>query len=248
MLAWRQGYGGNGRMAPVPLQFCPTPRELDDLELLVTGALAPLRGFDEPGSPVTLTRPDGADGEVELVDPEGLPLATVSADGVVTALTHTQFGPFRRLYLTPEQTRSAYAGSTFVPVTGPLTTGQLSGLASHRRVVLLTLVGTGTPEDMSSVGLIRATLAAAGHLSDAHVVAVALASRDDAEADHRLGVQVVGNYAGPTRSWRWPTTTASSPTTSRPSSTSSAPTRSTRAWCCSSPACPAAASPPWPRP
>ncbi|CUR55431.1 putative adenylylsulfate kinase [metagenome] len=184
-------------MTPVTLQFCPTPRELDDLELLVTGALAPLTGFDEPGSPVTLTRPAGADGELELVDPEGLPLATVAADGSVTALTHTQFGPFRRLYLTPAQTRAAYAGATFVPVTGPLTTAQLEQLAEVDRVVLLTLVGTGTPEDMSKVGLIRATLAAAARLPDAEVVAVALASRDDAEADHGLGVQVVGNYAGP---------------------------------------------------
>ncbi|MCW2766150.1 MAG: adenylylsulfate kinase, partial [Nocardioides sp.] len=41
---------------PVP-QHCPTQRELDDLELLAVGALAPLRGFNEPGSPVTLTLP-----------------------------------------------------------------------------------------------------------------------------------------------------------------------------------------------
>ncbi|MGD9961704.1 adenylyl-sulfate kinase [Nocardioides sp.] len=177
-------------------QFCPTPRELDDLELLVTGALAPLAGFDEPGSPVTLARPDGADGVVELVDPEGLPLATVAPDGSVTPLAHTQFGPFRRLYLTPAQTREAYAGATFVPVSGPLTTGQVDQLARLGHVVLLALVGTGTPEDMSKVGLIRATLAAADLLPEAHVVAVALASREDPDADHALGVQVVGNFAG----------------------------------------------------
>ena len=38
-------------------QHCPTPVELDDLELLVTGALAPLTRFNEPGSVVTLTLP-----------------------------------------------------------------------------------------------------------------------------------------------------------------------------------------------
>ena len=61
---------------PVP-QYCPDARELDDLELLVTGALAPTRAFNEPGSPVTLTLPPELTGEaeVELVDPEGLPLA-----------------------------------------------------------------------------------------------------------------------------------------------------------------------------
>jgi len=184
----------------VPQQFCPSPRELDDLELLATGAFAPTTGFNEPGSPVTLVLPEDHNAEVELVDPEGLPLArvdTTSEDGwVVTPLTHAQFGPFRRLYLTPRETRGRYAGATFVPVTGPLTTGQLEQLDGLGRVVLLTLAGTGTPEALSTVALIRATLAATEHLPDAKVVAVPLASRGDAEADHALGVRVVSNYAG----------------------------------------------------
>jgi sulfate adenylyltransferase len=180
----------------VPQQFSPTPRELDDLELLATGALAPLTGFNEPGSPVTLTLPEGVEGEVELVDPEGLPLATVSADGGVTPLTHAQFGPFRRFHLGPRQTRELYAGAIFVPVSGPLTTGQLDQLSAVGRVVLLALAGTGTPEELSKIGLIRATLAGAAHLPDAHVVAVPLASRGDAYLDHALGLQVVTNYAG----------------------------------------------------
>ncbi len=58
------------------IQHCPTPTELDDLELLVSGAYAPLTRFNEPGSPITLDLPDGAT-EAELVDPEGLPLARV---------------------------------------------------------------------------------------------------------------------------------------------------------------------------
>ena len=59
-------------------QHCPTPRELDDLELLTSGAAGPIVGFNEPGSPITLALPDElldhlAEGhEVELVDP-GLP-------------------------------------------------------------------------------------------------------------------------------------------------------------------------------
>ncbi|GCD90667.1 adenylyl-sulfate kinase [Nocardioides sp. LS1] len=176
---------------PAP-QHCPTPRELDDLELLVTGALAPIRSFNEPGSPVTLTLPEP--GEVELVDPEGLPLAVVAADGAITPLTHAQYGPFRRLYLSPAAAREQYAGRTFVPVTDALDDAQLDALRAAGPLVLLALVGAGTPA-LSPVALIRATLAAADLLPDAAVVAVPLASHGDPSVDHDLGVQVVTNYA-----------------------------------------------------
>ncbi|WP_435745277.1 adenylyl-sulfate kinase [Nocardioides sp. SYSU DS0663] len=182
-------------------QHCPSPRELDDLELLVTGGLAPLTRFDEPGSPVTLTLPPevagaAADaGAVELVDPEGLPLARVSVpDGAIEPLTHVQYGPFRRYYLSPGQVREAYAGRTFVPVTDAPTQAQLDGLRALGPLVLLAYVGAGTPE-LSPVALIRATLAAAELLPDAAVVAVPLASHGDAELDHQLGVQVASTYA-----------------------------------------------------
>lgn len=188
---------------PLPAlpQHCPTPRELDDLELLTIGALTPTVAFNEPGSPVTLALPDdvaeaaNAAGAVELVDPEGLPLAQVSIpDGTIEPLTHAQYGPFRRLYLTPMETRRRYAGRTFVPVTDALTGPQLAALATVGPLVLLPLVGQGTPR-LSPVGLIRATLAAAAHLPSAAVVAIPLASHGDAEVDRRLGLQVVSNYA-----------------------------------------------------
>ena len=71
-------------------QHCPTPRELDDLELLLHGAMAPRDRFDAVGDPdalVTLTLPEELHGRaVELVDPEGLPLARLEADGSLTAL------------------------------------------------------------------------------------------------------------------------------------------------------------------
>jgi len=188
-------------MPSVP-QYCPTPRELDDLELLVTGALVPTVVFNEPGSPVTLTLPDDvaaaatAAGAVELVDPEGLPLAHVEVPGgTIEPLTHSQYGPFRGYYLTPAQTRERYAGRTFVPVVDALTLPQLAVLETVGPLVLLPLVGHGTPE-LSPVALIRATIAAAAHLPQADVVAIPLAAHGDADADHELGLQVVANYAG----------------------------------------------------
>ncbi|QWZ08109.1 adenylyl-sulfate kinase [Nocardioides panacis] len=201
---------------PAVPQHCPTPRELDDLELLAHGAFG-LAGFEGPGGLVTLTVPTvvaaaAADaGALELVDPEGLPLARVSVgstydagdrtgiSGAVTPLTHHQFGAFRRLYLSPAQVAETHdAGTLTVPVAGPLTAADLDTIrdsAAGRPVLLLALTGTGTPEGLSAPGLLRATLAAADLLDDASVVAVPLASRDDAESDHRLGQRVVAAYA-----------------------------------------------------
>jgi hypothetical protein len=87
---------------PAP-QHCPSPRELDDLELLLNGALDPIRTFNEPGSPVTLALPEEiaaaaeAAGLVELVDPEGLPLAVMStATGALEARSHAAYGASSR--------------------------------------------------------------------------------------------------------------------------------------------------------
>jgi sulfate adenylyltransferase len=206
-----------------PPQHCPSPRELDDLELLTHGALGDRQGFGDEGDPVTLrVPPEVAEpalqaGAVELVDPEGVPLArvrletTYAADGhtgivgPAEALGHHEFGAFRRLYLSPAQVREQHGADTVtVPVAGPLTSDDLERItatAAGRPVVLLTLVGHGTPSydgrPLSATGLIRATLAAADLLPDAHVVAVPLASRgpDQAEADHELGTVVAHAYA-----------------------------------------------------
>jgi sulfate adenylyltransferase len=204
--------------APVP-QHCPTPRELDDLELLAHGALG-LPGFEGPDGLVTLHVPADvasaavAAGAVELVDPEGLPLARVEVgstydvaglegavgiSGPVTSLSHHEFGPFRRLYLSPAAVHEAYDVRTLtVPVAGPLTTTDLDLVqvaAAGRPVLLLALAGAGTPEGLSAPGLVRATLAAASLLENASVVAVPLAARGDPEADNRLRRRVVEAYA-----------------------------------------------------
>jgi sulfate adenylyltransferase len=183
-------------------QHCPTPVELDDLELLTSGALPDVRGFNEPGSVVTLQLPDaveaaaGEAGVVELVDPEGLPLARVSwPDGTVEALTHAQFGPFRSLRLSPSVYREQHAGRTVVPVGDPLTAAQLDELTDLGPLTLLAFAGTGTSW-LSPVALVRATRAAAELLPDAVVVTVPVAAHGDAAADHALGEAVVDAYAG----------------------------------------------------
>ncbi|WP_436698015.1 adenylyl-sulfate kinase [Nocardioides sp. BYT-33-1] len=187
--------------APPPPQHCPTQRELDDLELLTSGAAAPIRGFNEPGSPLTLSLPDelalhlDEGNEIELVDPEGLPLARVASvlrGLAVIPLTHAQFGPFRRLYLSPAAVREQYAGRTFVPVTDLITDVQLEQLRGLGPVVLVALVGTGTPA-VSPVGLLRATQRVAASL-DAAVVAVPLADHGSL-ADPALRISVLTSYA-----------------------------------------------------
>jgi sulfate adenylyltransferase len=186
---------------PATPQHAPTARELDDLELLITGALPGSR-FNAPGSPVTLLLPEAtaeaatAAGAVELVDPEGLPLATVAwPAGDVTPLARPAYGPFRRLHLSPGEVRERYVDRPVVPVTGPLTYLELDAL-SGRHAVLLALIGTGTPE-LSTVATVRATLLAATHIGDADVVAVPLASHGDPAVDAELQVQVVAAYGAP---------------------------------------------------
>jgi sulfate adenylyltransferase len=179
-------------------QHCPHPRELDDLELLLNGGLAPLTNF-EPDGPVSLELPaELADAEaVELVDPEGLPLATWTPSSL-EPLARPAYGAFRRLHLTPEETRRAYAEALTVPLAAAPTEADLAAIREARRdrpVVLLALCGHGTPQDVTPVGLVRAALEAADLLGDAHVVAAPLPSHGDAAVDHELGQRVAANYA-----------------------------------------------------
>lgn len=192
-------------------RWTPSARELDDLELLLNGGFAPpLPGFVDPtdGPPISLvvdaqTVQAAYDaGGLDLVDPEGVPLARVSPTstwrlddpeqlglvGAVGLLTHAEFGPFRRLHLSPEQVQERYGDAPLlaVPVTRALSDADVAAIdeaaadTPSRTVVLLACVGTGMPEDLSGPDLIRATQAAAEKLAKpAEVVAVAA-------ADHRL--------------------------------------------------------------
>ena len=206
-----------GRLA----SYSPDERQLGDLELLLSGAFAPLTGFmsgddaarvAEAGVladgtpwpvPVTLDVPQDAvaadAARLQLLDPEGTPLAELSITGrdqlpdgrirlagPVTGLRPVEHGPFRRLMLTPGQAAEALgdrqpvlAFATRRPL-GGRHIGQLRHLAGQLggRVLLLPL--TAGPAEVVSrpEALVRAVLAAAPALPPGTlVVPVPLAAR-----------------------------------------------------------------------
>jgi sulfate adenylyltransferase len=207
--------GWNNASVLPPPEFAPSPRELDDLELLLRGALTPLTGFAAPDSGITLHVPPAVAehaitaGSLRLTDAEGAPLAdlqvtgsyssgdAVGLIGPVHALAPRGARPFERFYQTPAEVRRDSAEMPSVPVEQPLTAddlGRIAAEANGRAVLLLPLVGERRPRGVSAAGLIRATLAAATLLPRAEVVAVPLAAREDAAADARLREKVLGAY------------------------------------------------------
>ena len=183
---------------PTP-QHCPTPRELADLELLTGGAFAPVTGFNEPGSPVTLDLP---------ARPRRPARSSWSTPRACRWRCCSPTAPSRRSR-TPSTGRSVASTCprprSARPTPAPRSsrsstpsprTRSSSSAALGTPVVLLALTGPGTPE-LSPVALLRASLAAAGRLPEAAVVAVPLASHGDPVVDHDLGVRVVAAYAGP---------------------------------------------------
>lgn len=189
-------------MTPVPATHCPTPRELADLELLLSGALAPRRAFDPDGG-FSLALADDvranllAGEALTLTDPEGFPVATLTTEGL-RALGRPAYGAFRRLYRMPAEVRADHPGALTVLVDRALTSADLDRIADARQgaeVVLLALTGPGTPIALSGVGLIRCTLAAAEMIGHATVVAVPLATHGDSSLDDELRAAVRANYA-----------------------------------------------------
>lgn len=171
--------------------YCPTERELDDLELLLNGGYLPQRSFDDA---VTI----GVSGPIDLVDPEGFPLARLNEAGELEPYGTPAYGPFRRFFKTAEQTRIEHPEALTVAVASPPTATDIEHIEQTRDgrpVVLLALCGAGTPIGATRVGLIRSCLAAADLLSNASVVAVALPSHGDSTVDHALGQRVTANFA-----------------------------------------------------
>jgi sulfate adenylyltransferase len=226
--------------------------QLGDLELLLSGAFAPLTGFmtdadvaavrangrlaDGTPFPVTVSLDVPADsmpqqlavatsGRLMLADPEGTPVAvldiaertplrTPGADGTagpelvrlagpVTANRKLEHGAFRRLMLTPAQTRPKLAAgpvlafATHAPL-GSRQIGQLRHLAGQLRaqILVLPLVGGQAEVVHSPQALIRTVLAAAGSLpAAALVVPVPLGPRPGLATDPQGRAREVALWA-----------------------------------------------------
>ena len=189
-------------------QWTPSARELDDLDLLVGECFdPPLAGFVSPAAageaaPITLVvNAQTAEvavglGQLDLVDPEGAPLARLTIEstwnagdgliglaGPVERLAHNEFGPFRRLHVPPAELHLRHSVDSMIaiPVIRPLTDDDVVAIAraakdAGRSPLLLACVGEGMSEGVSGPALVRSSLAAAPLLGDdATVVAVSAA-------------------------------------------------------------------------
>jgi sulfate adenylyltransferase len=203
--------------------------QLGDLELLLSGAFAPLTGFMTAADaesvaqrgaladgtpwpvPVTLDLPAEAvspdTGQLVLADPEGVPLAvlqiterTAIADGALVRLAGPvsghrapEHGSFRRLRLTPAQTREQLGDRPVLAfaTTGPVTSrliGQLRHVAGQLKARVLLLPQVAGPAEVvgQPEALVRAVLAAAASLpAGTMVVPVPLARRVPAADEAR---------------------------------------------------------------
>lgn len=172
-------------------QWTPDARELADLELVLLGAWP-------QGRRLEIFVPGDVSDPVELLDPEGLPLAEYeSASGAVRPLDAPTYGAFRRLHQSPAEVRTAHPDALAVLVDDPLTTDDVTAIGdaearTGRRAVLLVRSGPDPRRTVSVPALVRATAAA---LPDHPVVAVALSRRDDPADDQAFTDAVVAAYA-----------------------------------------------------
>lgn len=200
-------------------QYAPTPRELDDVELLRMGVLDPLHGFQPAGGAVTLEVPDDVvawaedRGGLELTDAEGVPLGVVGIEQTYPTTTSGLTGVAGDVRPLPGVISRAF-GDHYEPPSGPRTRlgpetvtvavdrplsrsdlDEISARAGGAPVLFVVLAGTGTPRGLSPHGLIRITLLAARGVGDAEVVAAPAASRADAGHDRSFRERVVRAYA-----------------------------------------------------
>lgn len=206
-------------------KFTPTPRELDDIELLRMGVFGAPSRFSDPDDDLRLAAPPDlvaaaqVRGGLDITEPEGVPVAVVTIEdtyaisedrvgviGSVRPLRGNSRRAFRELYVSPSASRTTLSPDTVtVPVDSPLTEQDIAAIKEMGRPVLfLALTGAGTPRGVSAVALVRATRAAAEGIEDAAVIAVPVAARPTADRDAAFRARVIDAYAPSADVW-WPT-------------------------------------------
>lgn len=205
-------------------EWTPDARELADLELLLSGAYAPLTGFLSSADvtevvergrlaggapwpdPITIALP----GEIQpgdrvtLKDPEGAAIAVLTveerdghhAGGPVEALDAPVYGPFARLRRTPEEVRKDLPDGEILAVTmrGPLDSAALDDVAATAEELEATVLLMPLVFGEGGPAVVRAALKASAQLPGSSVVAVPLAPREDVEIDLELREHVARNY------------------------------------------------------
>ena len=198
---------GQVTSAPLsPPQVCPPPDVLDDLELLRVGAI-PGATVDPDGPVVIHLAPDIAAaaesaGAVEIVDPEGVPLARITPGGracpgcgglllagAVDWLGQPSPRTFERYYTGPAALASGPVDLVAVVVDRTISTEDLldvAATAGHRPLAFLVLAGPTLAAQSTGVALIRSALAAAARIGRGDVIAIPLDRR--APRDKRAAV------------------------------------------------------------
>lgn len=190
-------------------QYCPPFDQLDALERLRYEA-AP---SDDTTLPLdSQLTADARKHGVEIVDPEGVPIAHFPSSQVDESGAHGQpqwLGnssprPYERLYLSPAQVRATTPASTLtVVVDRRLTRRDITEVRSGskgRPVLLLVLAGPTMSPYSRGVDLLRRSIEVARGLEHAKVVAVPLDPRV-ARTDQGLQDAVVSAYAPGSVAW-----------------------------------------------
>lgn len=158
------------------------------------------------------TRALAAPHGLEVVDPEGVPIARFEADqicedgteGLPEWLGNSSPRPYERLYLSPAQVHSTVAGKALTVVVDRRLNRkditEIRDASTGRPVLLLVLCGPTMSPYTRGVNLLRRSLEVARSLDDARVVAVPLDPRVAAQ-DPRLQDEVVSAYAPGEVAW-----------------------------------------------
>lgn len=231
---------GNGMMCLVPKpersmpQFTPAAREINDIELLRMGALDSSIGFGGANDVVTIHVPAAVAhrareaGELELADPEGVPLAILTIEdsfdltsghvglaGPIRPLPGVIHRAFGSRYVPPSATKGSLDPHVLtVPVSAPLTLHDLATIrakASGHPTLFIAMTGIGTPQGLSAHGLVRATIVAAESVEASIVIATPIAARKNADGDQEFRERVISAYA-PGNSIIWPEGVGDRPT------------------------------------